>query len=186
MDVQSKGGTVRHWSDEDLHAIEKYYKAGCSDKVIAERLSFKPSAGAVKQKRVRMGLTAWKFATKYTPWSEAEIDELGALAAQQLSLTEIAARLPIKRTTAAIYTKLSDLAIKYTDSRPAKWTITDISVLHTLYNRGLRPEAIRDALSIPRSVQAVRTKMSDLKLSHRKGRGTDQPVKSEDTTEKIS
>ena len=183
MDVQLKGGTVRHWSDEDLHAIEKYYKAGCSDKVIAKRLSFQPSPRAVKQKRVRMGLKTWKFATKYAPWSEPEVDKLRDMAAQQLSVAQISARLPNQRTRMATFAKLNDLGIKYIDSRPARWTNADVSLLRTLHSRGLSVEAIRDALSAPRTLPAVRTKMWNMKLYFSKGREDTEPTKNEDTTE---
>jgi len=80
---RGSGSSVQHWSDEDVHAMEHHYKSGCSDKVIAEKLSFQVSWEAVKRKRERLGLTSWRFPTVQTPWSDADLDELRALAASQ-------------------------------------------------------------------------------------------------------
>jgi len=179
--------TARYWTEEDVQILQKCYKAGLPDKVINEKLSFQPGESAVRKKRVRMGLTTWKFATPRTHWSEVDVDELRALAALQLSVPEMAAQLTTKRTTSAVYTKLLESGIKYTDdSQPrARWTKADVSVLRTLHSRGLGAEAIKDALSTSRTLLAVQTKMWKMKLYLSKGRETNEPTKNEDTTENI-
>ena len=168
MDLRrGSGSSVQRWSDEDVHAMEHHYRSGCSDKVIAEKLSFQVSWEAVKRKRERLGLTSWRFPTVQTPWSDADLDELRALAASQLPVIEIVARLTRKRTTAATRRKLMELGLKDTDPKPrTPWTDADISTLHTLHGSGLTLEAIRDALSTFQSVIAVRQKLTYLHLSH--------------------
>jgi len=185
LDVPRK--KVRHWTEEDIEILHRCYKAGLPDKVIAGKLSFQPSLNAVKKKRSMMELTTWKFLTPDTPCSEVDIDKLRELAALKLSVPKIAAQLNTKRTTSAVYTKLIELGVKYTDERPArsKWTDADVSLLRTLHSRGLSVGAIKDALSTSRTLLAVQTKMWKMKLYFSKGRETNEPPKNEDTTENI-
>ena len=170
-----------------MQVLEKYFKAGCSDKVIAGKFSFQPSAVAVKKKRLMMDLKTWKFPMAKTHWSKVDIDELRALAAPQTPIPKIAAQLTTKRTTSAVYSKLIELGIKYTDERPAraKWTDADVSLLRTLHSRDFGVEAIRDCLSASRTLLAVKTQLWNMKLYLEKGKENNEPTRNEDTSESI-
>jgi len=176
----------RRWTEEDEQTIEKYYRSGCTDKVIAKRLTIPATLVDVKRKRQSMGLTTWKFQTsvKHRPWSNAELDELRALAEKGLPISAFAAHLTTKRSESAIRSRLLHLGIEGLTTRSLElWTDSEVSTLRTLHERGLSAKAIRDALPTSRTLIAVKTKKANLGLYFTKGRGKTQPTKKEDTTE---
>ena len=85
------------------------------------------------------------------PWLPSEVDELKAMAAENVTEEDMAAQL--QRTPSSIRLKLKSLGLYVAKPAPARWSEEDDEMLVELFKNGSSPESLAERFG--RSLRAV-------------------------------
>ena len=85
------------------------------------------------------------------PWLPSEVDELKAMAAENVTEEDMAAQL--QRTPSSIRLKLKSLGLYVAKPAPARWSEEDDEMLVELFKNGSSPESLAERFD--RSLRAV-------------------------------
>ncbi len=101
-----------------------------------------------------------QYAKFNEPWETTEVEELKAMAADQIPIEEIAVQL--QRTPNSVKMKLKALGLYFPKPAPNAWTNDEESKLIELYSKDIPFEEIAEELG--RSINAVVSRLVRLRI----------------------
>lgn len=143
----------KSWTPEEIARLKALFREGSARGALAQALQ--RSVGSVRAKIMALGLRRG-----VRPWSDAEIDHLRDLHAQNLTIAEIAERL--ERSLDAVTTMCHRQELRR-NTNALPWTEADLDRLQAMLAQGLNLAAIAAAIGHPRS--SVADKLRQLKLT---------------------